>query len=356
MRNEAPTDITRVILFVLVVGTLILASVWTLLPFLAGMIWATTIAVTTWPLLVRLDRATGGRRGLAVAILTLIVLLVFIVPFALAITTLLDAAGRSPAVVNEFLTKGLGPPPAWVPDLPVVGGPLAERWQTLAAGGPDALAAALQPYGRSAAAWAIAATGGFGRMLVLILLTVILVTILYSQGEAAAGGVLAFAHRLGGDTGERTVRLAGQAVRSVAMGVVLTALVQALLAGIGLWLCGIPQPALLTALTFILGIAQLGPVLVLAPAVGWLYWTGSGGWATALLVWSLPVAALDNILRPFLIRRGVQLPILLIVAGVIGGLISFGVVGLFIGPVVLAATYTLAKDWVARGRTDPVVT
>ena len=108
----------------------------------------------------------------------------------------------------------------------------------------------------------------------------------------------------------------------------------------------------MTAIVFILGIAQLGPLLVLAPAVGWLYWTGNGVWATALLIWSLPVGALDNVLRPVLIRRGVQLPLLLIIAGVIGGLIRFGVVGLFVGPVVLAATYTLAKDWVARGRPE----
>jgi predicted PurR-regulated permease PerM len=356
MRAEGSSDITRIILFVLVIGTLLLASLWTLLPFLSGMIWATTIAVATWPLLLRLESATGGRRGLAVAAMTLLVLLVFIVPFALAISTMLDAAGRSPAVMNDFLTKGLGPPPAWIEDIPMVGRQMADQWQTVSAGGPEALAEVLQPYGRSAAAWAISATGGVGRMVVLILLTVVLVAILYSNGETAARGVLAFAHRLGGETGERTVRLAGQAVRSVALGVVLTALVQALLAGIGLWFCGIPHPALLTAITFILGIAQIGPVLVLAPAVFWMYWTGSSGWATALLVWSLPVAALDNIMRPILIRRGVQLPILLIVAGVIGGLISFGVVGLFIGPVVLAATYTLAKDWVARGQSDAALT
>jgi predicted PurR-regulated permease PerM len=352
MRAEGPSDITRIILFVLVIGTLLVASLWTLLPFLSGMIWATTIAVATWPLLLRLERATGGRRAVAVAAMTLLVLTVFIVPFVLAISTVLDAAARSPAVMSDFLTKGLGPPPGWIEGLPVVGRQMADRWQAVAAGGPEALAEVLQPYGRSAAAWAIAATGGIGRLLVLILLTVVLVTILYSSGETAARGVLAFAHRLGGETAERTVVLAGQAVRSVAMGVVLTALVQAMLAGIGLWLCGIPHPALLTAFALVLGIAQLGPVPVLAPAVFWLYWTGSTGWATVLLIWSLPVAALDNVLRPILIRRGVQLPILLIVAGVIGGLISFGVVGLFIGPVVLAATYTLAKDWVARGESD----
>jgi predicted PurR-regulated permease PerM len=356
MRTDGSSDITRVILFVLVIGTLLLASLWTLLPFLSGMIWATTIAVATWPLLLRVERATGGRRALAVATMTLVVLLVFIVPFAFAISTVLDAAGRSPTVMNDFLTKGLGPPPGWIESIPVVGRQMADRWATVAAGGPQALAEVLQPYGRSAAAWAIAATGGLGRTLVLILLTVVLVTILYSQGETAARGVLAFAHRLGGDTAERTVLLAGQAVRSVAMGVVLTAVVQAVLAGIGLWLCGIPHPALLTAFAFMLGIAQIGPVPVLAPAVFWLYWTGSSGSATALLVWSVPVAALDNVMRPILIRRGVQLPILLIVAGVIGGLISFGVVGLFIGPVVLAATYTLAKDWVARGQSDRALT
>jgi predicted PurR-regulated permease PerM len=349
MRSESSSDITRIVLFVLVIGTLLVGSFWTLLPFLSGLIWATTIAVATWPALLQLERLTGGRRSLAVAMMTFVVLLAFVVPFALAISTLLDAAARSPAVMNDFLAQGLGPPPAWIARIPVLGQPLAERWQTVAAGGPDAVAASLQPYARSAAAWAIAATGGFGRTIVHVLLTVVLVVILYSQGETAARGALAFAHRLGGETGERTIRLAAQAVRSVALGVVLTALVQALLAGVGFWFCGIPHPGLLTAFAFILGIAQIGPVPVLAPAIIWLYWTGSAGAATGLLIWSLPVAALDNVMRPILIRRGVPLPMLLIIAGVIGGLISFGVVGLFVGPVMLAATYTLAKDWVARG-------
>jgi predicted PurR-regulated permease PerM len=355
MRSEESSDITRVVLFVLVIGALLLGSFWTLLPFLSGLIWATTIAIATWPLLMSVQRLMGGRRGPAVAVMTLLVLMAFIVPFAVAISTLIDAAERSPTVMSAFLSQGLGPPPEWVARIPVVGTQLAERWHTAAAGGPEALVAVVQPYARAAATWALAATGGFGRTLVLILLTVLLVTILYVQGETAARGALAFANRLGGETGERTLRLAGQAVRSVALGVVLTALVQSVLAGVGLWLCGIPYAGVLTAIAFVFGIAQVGPAPVLLPAIGWLYWTGSTGWGTALLVWSLPVLTLDNILRPILIRRGVQLPLLLIIAGVIGGLISFGVVGLFVGPVVLAATYTLAKDWVARGAPDAIV-
>jgi len=251
--------------------------------------------------------------------------------------------------MHDFLAHGLGPPPEWIPHVPVVGRRLADRWQTIAAGGPAALVAALEPYGRAVAAWGIAATGGFGRVAILILLTILIVAILYAQGETAARGVIAFAIRLGGPSGERIVHLAAQAIRSVALGVVLTALIQSLLAGAGLYVCGIPHPGVLTAAAFIFGIAQIGPAPILLPSVGWLYWSGSTGWATALLLWSLPVLVLDNVIRPVLIRRGVQLPLLLIVAGVIGGLISFGVVGLFVGPVVLAATYTLAKDWIARG-------
>ena len=351
MQPKALTDITRVMLSVLVIGALLVGSVWTLLPFLSGLIWATTIAIATWPALVRLQRLTGGRRS-AAAIMTLLVLLVVIAPLALAIDTLLAAAERSPMVASDFLARGLGPPPAWIATIPWFGEPLAGRWQTVAAGGPDALKAIVQPYARSAAAAVFAATGGFGRVAVLAILTIVLLGILYSQGETAARGALAFARRLGGQMGERTLHLAGQAIRGVALGVVVTALVQSLLVGIGLWLCGIPHPGVLTALAFILSIAQIGPLPVAAVAIAWLYWTGSTGWAAGLLIWCLPIVMLDNVLRPMLIRRGVQLPLLLIIGGVIGGLVSFGVVGLFIGPVLLAVTYTLAKEWVATGPSE----
>lgn len=155
-----------------------------------------------------------------------------------------------------------------------------------------------------------------------------------------------FARRIGQERGEQAVRLAGQAVRGVALGVIVTALVQSVLAGLGLWISGVPRPGLLLALIFVLGVTQLGPLPVLVPATIWLYWSGSIAWGSALLVWTLLVSPLDNILRPILIRRGVDLPLLLIIAGVIGGLIAFGVVGLFVGPVILAVTYTLLQSWV----------
>jgi predicted PurR-regulated permease PerM len=127
---------------------------------------------------------------------------------------------------------------------------------------------------------------------------------------------------------------------------VVTALVQSLLAWGGLVVAGVPQPLILTALIFVLCVAQLGPGFVLVPACIWLYWTDHSGWATGLLVWTILLAGVDNVLRPYLIKRGANLPLLLIFAGVIGGLVAFGVMGLFIGPVVLAVTYTLTVAWV----------
>jgi len=342
-------DITRVVLLVLFIGLLLAGSLWTLLPFLGALIWAATVVIATWPLLLQLRARTGTRPWLAVAIMTTLALLAVILPFAFAVSTLLDVAHRGDDVLREFLTKGLGPPPEWLGKIPAVGAQLVEKWQELATGGRQGLIDAAEPYMGAATSWAIAITGGIGMVTVNILLTIAMVAILYAQGETAARGALAFGQRLGGERGMEVMRLAAQAVRSVALGVVVTALVQSILAGIALAVCGVPGAAVLAALVFMLGIAQLGPLPILVPAIAWLFWTDHTVPAWVLIVLAVPIGMLDNILRPILIRRGVQLPMLLIIAGVIGGLIGFGVMGLFVGPVLLAATYTLGKSWVIDG-------
>jgi predicted PurR-regulated permease PerM len=183
-------------------------------------------------------------------------------------------------------------------------------------------------------------------MLVEFLLTIVVAAVLYSRGETAADSVRQFARRLAGARADGVVQLAAQAVRAVALGVVVTALIQALLGGIGLAICGVPFVGVLIAVMLILGIAQLGPSFVLVPAIIWLYWKGDSTWGTVLVVWSLVVLGMDNFLRPMLIKRGADLPLLLIFTGVIGGLIAFGIIGLFIGPVLLAVGYTLLAAWV----------
>jgi predicted PurR-regulated permease PerM len=145
--------------------------------------------------------------------------------------------------------------------------------------------------------------------------------------------------------------LAGQAIRSVAVGVILTAVGQSVLGGLGLGLAGVPFATVLTAVMFMLCVAQLGPLPVLVPAVIWLYWTDESMWATLLVIWSILLSTTDSIVRPLLIRKGAHLPVLLLLAGVIGGLIAFGLVGIFLGPVVLAVAYTLLLSWLAEANT-----
>ena len=351
MNPQASYDLTRITLVVLIIGALIVGSFWTLLPFLGALIWAAMIVVATWPLLLRVQRFAGGRRSIATAVMTGVMLVILIVPFWIAIGLLLDAAVEGVELAKAFFAHGLAPPPDWIERMPWVGDRVAAKWRELAALGPEAITETVRPYIRSAAAWVLASTGGFGLVVVHCILTVIIAVLLYSNGEMAAGGVLLLARRIGGEQGEEAVRLAGQAIRGVALGVIVTALAQSLLAGLGLWVSGVPRAGLLLAVIFVLCIAQLGPLPVLLPTAMWLYWSGSIGWASALLVWAVPVGTLDSILRPVLIRRGVSLPLLLIIAGVIGGLIGFGVVGLFVGPVILAVSYTLLQSWVSRDDT-----
>jgi len=184
-------------------------------------------------------------------------------------------------------------------------------------------------------------------MLVQFLLAAVITAIGFAKGEAVRDGILRFAARLGGEQGRETAVLAARTVRGVVLGVVVTALIQAAIAGTGLFISGVPAAALLTAVILFLCLAQLGPLLVVIPAVIWLFWSGRTGAGITLLVVGVIAGALDNIVRPVLIRRGADLPLLLIFAGVIGGLIAFGIIGLFIGPVVLAVAYTLLTIWMS---------
>jgi len=340
-------DLTRITLAVLVIGLLIVVCLWILQPFLAATVWATMIVVATWPMMLGVQARLGGQRWAAVTVMTLAMLLVLVVPIVLAVATIVDHADDMVAWAKTVAAAGIPSPPAWVEEVPFAGQKIAREWQQLAATSSEDLVARATPYVRQAVQWFGRQAGSFGLMVLQFMLIVIITAILYSMGETAARGVRRFARRLAEDRGESSVVLAGQAIRAVALGVVVTAVAQSTAAGIGLAVAGIPYATVLTAIIFILCIAQLGPVFVLAPAVGWLYWTGDPVWGTVLLVWAVVVGLMDNFLRPLLIKRGADLPLLLIFVGVIGGLVSLGIVGLFVGPVVLAVTYRLLESWIA---------
>ncbi len=339
-------DLTRTTLGVLWIGIMIVANFWVLRPFLPSLLWAVMIVAATWPLMLGVQARLWGKRGLAVAVMTLALLLVLVAPLSLAVGTIVENTDRITDWAKSLRTLALSAPPEWVGRIPLAGEKLSAAWQEIASAGKEGIFVRLAPYAGKVVQWFASQAGSMGIIVVQFLLTVGIAAILYSKGETAAWGARRFVRRLAGPRGEEVLTLAGKAVRGVALGIIVTALVQSILGGIGLAVAGVPAAGILTAVMFILCVAQVGAGLVLIPAVIWLYWGGHNVWGTVLLVVTVLVLSLDNFLRPMLIKKGADLPLVLIFTGVIGGLIAFGIIGIFIGPVVLAVTYRLLGAWV----------
>ena len=338
-------ELARVVLAVLFIGGLIAASFWILQPFLGALIWAVMIVVPTWPFMLGVEKRLGRRRWAAVAFMSLVLLVLLIAPLLAAVGTILSHVDDHKGWARQMQDFKMPPAPAWLAGLPLVGERAAGAWNDIAAEGIQSVSAYFSPYAGELVRWTVEKMGNFGALFVQVLLTVVAAAVLYARGEGAADFALRFGDRLAGQHGKGAVRLSAQAIRGVALGVVVTALLQAVIGGLGLFIAGVPFAAVLTALIFLLAVAQIGGGPVLFIPVIWLYWTGHAGWGTFLLVVTVITATIDNVVRPILIKKGADLPLLLIFVGVIGGLVMFGLIGIFVGPVVLAVSYTLLRAW-----------
>jgi predicted PurR-regulated permease PerM len=345
MKASFSRDVPRITLTVLLIFALITSVFWIIRPFIPSLIWATMIVVATWPLMLRLQKSLRGKRGLATLAMTAALLLVFVIPFWLAVVTIVDNSTNIQGFTETMRKSSLPMPPSWLDKIPVVGTKIVEYWHKTSSGGIEELNSQFKPYTGKLIKWFVDQAGSFGKIFIQFLLTVIISAILYMKGDDAAKNILSFSRRLGGGKGEEAVMLAAKSIRGIALGVVVTALVQSLLGGIGLAATGIPAATLLTAVMFMLCIAQVGPGLVLIPAIIWLFWGGHSISGTILIVWTIIVVSIDNVLRPILIKKGADLSLLLVFAGVIGGLMAFGIVGIFVGPVVLAVASALFRTW-----------
>lgn len=337
-------DLPRILFSLLFITIMIIACFWVVQPFILGFAWASMVVIATWPLLLKTQHFLWGRRSLAVTVMTLLLCLLFVLPIAVLVSTVMD---NTSAIVSWASGQEKLTPPGmdWLTAIPLVGNKLHSSWHSLLQSGGSGMFAKVQPYIGQTATWLLSQAAHLGRFLMHCGLMLIFSALLYYKGESVALGVRHFAIRLGRERGDAAVILAAQSIRAVALGVVVTAIVQSVLGGIGLAMSGIPYATLLTVVMFLCCLAQLGPLLVLIPAIIWLYWSGDTTWGTVLLVWSCVVGTLDNVIRPMLIRMGADLPMLLILSGVIGGLLAFGMIGLFIGPVVLAVSYRLLSAW-----------
>ncbi len=186
-----------------------------------------------------------------------------------------------------------------------------------------------------------------GNGILQISLSLFMAFFFYREGHIVAEALSATINRIGGDHGLRLLEIAGNTVRAVVYGIIGTALVQGVFAAIGFLIAGIPGAILLGFITFLVSMVPGGPLLVAAPAAYWVYRQGFDGWAIFVLVWGVIDSTLDNVIRPVLISRGVSTPLLLVVLGVFGGVVAFGLIGLFIGPTVLALAYSLIQPWLS---------
>ncbi|MEO8508846.1 MAG: AI-2E family transporter [Betaproteobacteria bacterium] len=262
-------------------------------PVLLAIVLAAMIVVATWPMMLKLQQVVRGR-ALAVTIMSGVMVLVFVVPLVLAIQTVVDNMDTIKGWIGTLATSPIPAPPEWLARIPLVGAKLAEGWATIAEAAKENLVARLAPHAAQGAQWLAGALGGVGVLAFQFVLTVIIAVVMYTQGETARASLIRFGRRLAGNRGEGVVVLAGAAIRAVALGVVVTALAQTLLAGLGLYAAGIPFAGLLTGVILLLCIAQIGPILVLAPAVFWLFWNDQTAWGTALLIWTVGVGAMRN--------------------------------------------------------------
>ncbi|WBM69031.1 AI-2E family transporter YdiK [Buttiauxella sp. WJP83] len=343
VKVSQPKDLLQILLSVLFISVMIIACLWIVRPFVLGFAWAGTIVIATWPLMLRVQKLMWGKRSLAVAVMTLLLLMLFVIPVALLVNSLVDNSGP----VIAWATTGNMELPKfeWLNSIPLIGNSLYSGWNTLVDSGGSAIMAKIRPYIGTTTTWFLGQAIHVGSFLMHCGLMLLFSVLLYAKGETLGNGIRHFSFRLAGKRGDAAVLLAGQAVRAVALGVVVTALVQSVLGGVGLAIAGIPNATLLTVVMLMCCLVQIGPLLVLIPSIIWLYWTGDNTWGTVLLVWSCVVGTMDNVIRPVLIRMGADLPMILILSGVIGGLIAFGMIGLFIGPVLLAVSYRLISVW-----------
>lgn len=337
------------LLTLLVVGCLVV-----LRPFLSAILWALILCFSTWPIYTWVLAKLDGRATVAATVMTILVALILVVPLAVLGATLAEHVAGVVQVVRELLKEGLPEPPDWVLDVPLFGTDLHGQWMGLAHN-DAAFAMAVEPYVGRARDWMLRSGANLGQGAVELTLSVLICFFFYRDGREAAEKLHSGVRRLAGDRAQHLLDVTGSTVKGVVYGIMGTAFAQGSLAWIGLWIAGVPGALLLGFVTFILSLIPGGPPFVWLPATAWLFYSGTPGWGIFMALWGLfVVSGVDNVIKPWLISRESQLPILLVFLGVLGGVIAFGFIGIFLGPTLLAVGFTLLQQWVSSSRPAPL--
>jgi predicted PurR-regulated permease PerM len=312
-------------------------------PFLEMIVWGIILAIATQPIYASLYRMMGGRSALAATLLVVGALLVLIVPSVLLTSNLVESA-TGLAEKIEAGTLEIPAPPAGVADWPIVGNRVYEFWAA-ASRNLDTALDPLHPQLKAVGHWVLEMGSSAGLGLVVFALSVVLAGVLLASGDPAVDAARRVAERLVPDRGAELVALAAGTVQSVTRGILGTAVIQSLLAGIGLLAAGVPAFGLWALLVLFLAVVQLPTLLVLGPIIVWVFASSSTGVAVMFAIWSTAVGVSDNVLKPLLLGRGSPVPMVVIFIGAIGGFMRAGIIGLFVGAVVLAIGHNLFKWW-----------
>jgi predicted PurR-regulated permease PerM len=346
IRSRLEQNLGWFILILLAAGCLFV-----MIPFVSSLLWAAVLAFSSWPLYCRLLKLVGNRRALAASLMSLALILVILMPFIIMGAKLADHVGELTAAVRKWIDAGPPAPPEWLHKIPVLGNRIVEYWQTLATDSAKMLAVVkrlVEPASAQLLALGVALGGG----LVQLALSIFIAFFFFRDGVKVTEQLSTAVMRIGGERGSYLLTLAGNTVRGVVYGILGTALVQAVMAGVGFVLAGVPGAGVLTLLTFFLSIVPMGPPLVWIPATFWLFHQGQTGWGIFMIIWGIGVSSIDNFVKPWLISRGSTMPFLLILFGVLGGAIAFGFIGVFLGPTLLAVGYRIVQEWFSRRSAD----
>ncbi len=337
------------ILLLLVIGCFVV-----LRPFVSALLLALILSYSTWPIYAWAERVVKGRQGLAATLMTSLVTVVLLIPVIILGSRLAEQSAVAIRWTHRLLSEGPPEPPAWVANIPLVGSELHEYWQQLATNTAEFLneivnakmVSDLSQYLLSAGEFLVIGAALVAQGTLQLALSLFIAFFFYRDGLDGAKGLQSLARRLWGERGVHMLEIVGATIKSVVYGTIGTAIAQSILTALGLWLSGVPNVLLLGFLTFLLALTPVGAPLVWFPAALWLFYAGTTGWAVFLVLWGLfVVGSADNIIRPYFISRGSDLPFVLVFLGVLGGTLAFGFLGLFLGPTLLATGYELVRQW-----------
>ena len=342
-RDHAPATFVEVAIRLAALGLLLYVAFELVKPFITVAIWSVVLAVALYPAFAWLARLLGGRRRLAAALLTVFSLLVVIGPATWLAVGLIDSL-RTIAGQFDLSALPLPPPPQSVRAWPLVGEWLYRFWD-LATTNLKAALAEIAPQLKPLGSSLLGIATDTGVNIIQFLVAIIVAGFLFAPAPTLVEALKTFARRLVSHRGEEFVRLAGATIRAVSRGVIGISVLQAVLANIGLMVAGVPATSLLTTAILVLGIIQIGPTIVIAPLIIWSWFTFDTTAALLFTIYMVPVNLIDNVLRPMVMGHGLKTPMLVILIGVLGGTLAYGISGLFLGPIVLAVIWELVVAW-----------